>query len=256
MKIELVRAPNPGPFTLDGTNSWVLSGRVVIDPGPSIASHVEALLERAGRLEKILVTHRHADHAAAAIELARRSGASLFAPEGVLSAHVARGLVDGEVVASVEGVDIRVIATPGHTGEHVCFLGSEGDLFTGDTILGEGTTAIFPPDGHMGDYLASLAKLRALEPKRIHPGHGPTREDALELIDAYIAHRHERERQILAALEGRQRSLGELRGRIYPDLPPALHRGAEAQLTAHLIHLQEHGRVRILSGDFAVKVLS
>ena len=100
----------------------------------------------------------------------------------------------------IDGVDIEVIATPGHTNEHVCYLTSDGDLFTGDTILGTGTTAIFPPDGHMGDYLRSLQTLRARNPKRIYPAHGPMREDAVALIDEYIAHRLERERQVLDAI--------------------------------------------------------
>jgi hydroxyacylglutathione hydrolase len=140
-----------------------------------------------------------------------------------------------------------VIATPGHTNEHVCYLTAGGDLFTGDTVLGEGTTAIFPPDGHMGDYLRSLALLRSRNPKRIYPAHGPIREDAVALIDQYLAHRRERERQVLEAVENGATSIADMRKRIYPELDVRLHRAAEIQIEAHLIKLREEGRVPPLS---------
>jgi len=138
---------------------------------------------------------------------------------------------------------LEVIATPGHTREHVCYLTPDGDLFTGDTILGRGTTAIFPPDGHMGDYIRSLRTLRARAPRRIFPGHGPTRDDAVALIDEYIAHRLEREQQVLRAAAAGARTVPEMRRRIYPDLDPRLEAAAEAQITAHLIKLREEGRI-------------
>lgn len=241
--IRSILAPNPAPFTLDGTRSWLVGETLMIDPGPAIESHVDALLEAQPRVVTILLTHRHADHAPAAVEVARRSGARVIAPEGVLDDDVVtERLVDGATIESA-GFVISAIATPGHTAEHFCFITSEGDLFTGDTILGEGTTAIFPPDGVMADYMASLRRLRALAPRAIYPGHGPVRTDAVEWIDYYIAHREERERQILAALADGPLAVAELRVRIYPELHPGLRSAAEMQLLAHARHLADRGLV-------------
>lgn len=238
MNIRSITAPNPGPFTLDGTRTYLIDETAVLDPGPAIASHIEAILEAIPRLQTIFITHRHADHAPAAIPLKKRTGARIVAPPGVLEEtdHVVR---DGEVVEGLEA-----ISTPGHTSEHVCFFTSSGDLFSGDTILGTGTTAIFPPDGNMRDYIQSLRKLRERNPRRIYPAHGPTRDDAVALIDEYIAHRLEREQQVLDAIAAGANSVEEMRRRIYPDLDGRLHRAAEIQLTAHLIKLREEGRAR------------
>lgn len=237
MNIRSITAPNPGPFTLDGTRTYLLGEHTVLDPGPAIESHIDAIRTAMPDLRTILITHRHPDHAPAAIPLMEATGARIIAPAGVLE-ETDTIVSDGDVID-----DIEVIATPGHTSEHVCYLTAAGDLFTGDTILGAGTTAIFPPDGHMGDYLRSLEKLRARNPRRIHPGHGPTRDDAVALIDEYIAHRLERERQVLEALARGAMSIPEMRVLIYPDLDERLHRAAEIQLSAHLIKLEEEGRV-------------
>ncbi|HEY2829756.1 MAG TPA: MBL fold metallo-hydrolase [Thermoanaerobaculia bacterium] len=235
--IRSITAPNPGPFTLDGTKTYLVGEHVVIDPGPNIDSHVEAIHAAMPRLTTILITHRHGDHAPAAVPLSHATRARIVAPRNVLE-ETDEIIAGGEVVEGLE-----VIATPGHTNEHVCFLTSDGDLFTGDTILGFGTTAIFPPDGNMADYIASLRKLRAREPRRIFPAHGPVRDDAVALIDEYIAHRLDRERQVIAALRGGGRTIPELRQAIYPDLDPRLHGGAEVQMRAHLIKLQDEGIV-------------
>lgn len=237
MIIRSITAPNPGPFTLDGTQTYLLGETAVIDPGPAIDSHIDALRAAMPRLETILITHRHGDHAPAAVPLQQRTGARILAPLD----NADQRLTGGETL-EIEDVTIEVIATPGHTSEHVCFLTSEGDLFTGDTILGAGTTAIFPPDGHMGDYLRSLHTLRAKNPKRIFPAHGPVREDAVALIEEYIAHRLERERQVLDALAAGATTPAAMRARIYPDLDERLHQAAEIQISAHLIKLREEGR--------------
>ena len=237
MNIRSITAPNPGPFTLDGTRTYLIDDSAVLDPGPAIESHLDAICAAMPALRTIFITHRHGDHAPAAVPLKRRTGAQIVAPRGVLE-QVDRLVADGEVVEGLE-----VIATPGHTNEHVCYLTADGDLFTGDTILGFGTTAIFPPDGHMGDYLRSLQKLRDKNPRRIHPAHGPTRDDAVALIDEYIAHRLDRERQVLDALARGAATIPEMRALIYPDLDERLHGAAEIQLTAHLIKLQEENRV-------------
>jgi len=235
MNIRSITAPNPGPFTLDGTKTYLVDDRVVIDPGPNIASHVDAIRAAMPALDTILITHRHADHAPAAVPLKQATGARIVAPRNVLD-QTDVVIAGGEVVEGLE-----VIATPGHTNEHVCFLSPAGDLFTGDTILGFGTTAIFPPDGDMGDYIESLRKLRAREPRRIFPAHGPVRDDAVALIDEYIAHRLDRERQVIAALRGGAHTIPELRKVIYPDLDARLHGAAEVQIQAHLIKLRAEG---------------
>ena len=237
MNIRSITAPNPGPFTLDGTRTYLIDDAIVLDPGPAIESHVEAIRAAMPRLETILITHRHGDHAPAAVPLKRATGARIVAPAGVLD-ETDRIVRDGDRVG-----DIEVIATPGHTGEHVCYLTRDGDLFTGDTILGFGTTAIFPPDGNMADYIRSLQKLRARNPHRIFPAHGPTRDDAVSLIDQYIAHRLERERQVIDAINGGASTIAGMRKAIYPDLDPRLERGAEVQLSAHLIKLNDEGRI-------------
>lgn len=243
MRIASITAPNPGPFTLEGTRTWLLGDRAVIDPGPDIDRHIEAILGAMPRLDTILITHRHGDHAPAAVPLRARTGATILAPPNVLDeGEVGRRLHGGETL-EIDGLRVDVVHTPGHTGEHVCFLTAEGDLFTGDTILGSGTTAIFPPDGDMGDYMASLRKLRALAPRRILPAHGPDRPDAVALIDEYIRHREEREAQILAALTS-PRDLTALRESVYPHLHPALAKAAEAQLVAHLTKLEREKKVR------------
>jgi glyoxylase-like metal-dependent hydrolase (beta-lactamase superfamily II) len=238
MNIRSLTAPNPGPFTLDGTKTYLLDDHAVIDPGPAIESHIEAIRVAMPKLATIFITHRHADHAPAAVPLKGATGARIVAPRNVLD-ETDEIVSGGEVVEGLE-----VIATPGHTNEHVCFLTRDGDLFTGDTILGFGTTAIFPPDGNMADYLASLRVLRAKEPKRIYPAHGPVRDDAVALIDEYIAHRLEREQQVIDSLRAGPRTIPRLRVAIYPDLDPRLHGGAEVQLSAHLIKLQDEGIVR------------
>ena len=241
MNIQRITAPNPGPFTLDGTQTYLLGDTAVLDPGPAIESHIDAIRAAMPGLQTILITHRHGDHAPAAEPLQVATGARIIAPRNVLERVDQR--VSGGEILSIGGCDVEVIATPGHTNEHVCFLTSDGDLFTGDTILGAGTTAIFPPDGHMGDYLRSLHTLRARNPKRIYPAHGPIREDAVALIDEYIAHRLQREQQVLDAVAAGATSIPEMRARIYPELDPRLHRAAEIQLDAHLIKLREEGRV-------------
>jgi glyoxylase-like metal-dependent hydrolase (beta-lactamase superfamily II) len=244
MNIRSITAPNPGPFTLDGTKTYLLDDHAVIDPGPAIELHVDAIRAAMPKLATIFITHRHADHAPAAVPLKRATGARIVAPRNVLD-ETDEIVSGGEVVEGLE-----VIATPGHTNEHVCFLTRDGDLFTGDTILGFGTTAIFPPDGNMADYIASLRILRARDPQRIYPAHGPVRDDAVALIDEYIAHRFGREQQVIEALRTGPRTIPQLRAAIYPDLDPRLHGGAEVQLLAHLIKLMDEGRVTNAGGAY------
>jgi glyoxylase-like metal-dependent hydrolase (beta-lactamase superfamily II) len=244
--VRSITAPNPGPFTLDGTRTYLIEETIVLDPGPAIDSHIDAIRNAMPKLETILITHRHADHAPAAVPLKRATGARIVAPHGVL--HETDQVVsDGDVIDGIE-----VIATPGHTSEHVCYLTPDGDLFTGDTILGVGTTAIFPPDGNMADYIASLRKLRTRNPRRIFPAHGPTREDAVSLIDEYITHRLERERQVIDAIRAGAQTVADMRRAIYPDLDPRLEGASEVQLAAHLIKLADEGVVEALDGAYRI----
>lgn len=238
MNIRDILAPNPGPFTLTGTRTYLLDDFGVIDPGPAIDSHIAAIREAMPKLRTIFITHRHGDHMPAADPLRQATDARVVGPYD---------LREGEVIDGLE-----VIATPGHTSEHVCFLTADGDLFTGDTILGTGTTAIFPPDGNMGDYIRSLQKLRARNPRRIFPAHGPTRDDAVALIDEYIAHRLQREQQVIEAMRSGAHTIPEMRRRIYTELDERLAPAAEIQIHAHLIKLQDEGRVDSNEGTFSL----
>lgn len=252
MKIRSITAPNPGPFTLDGTRTYLLGHSTLIDPGPLIESHIDAIIAAMPKPRTILITHRHADHAPAAVPLKKRTGARIFSPPGVLDdAYVDHRLANGDFV-DAGGGRLEVIATPGHTKEHVCFVTDDRDLFSGDTILGFGTTAVFPPDGSMIDYMASLRLLRFRNPRTIYPAHGPTRKDGAALIDEYIAHRLERERQIVEAIRSGAATIPEMRATIYADLDPRLCDAAEVQINAHLIKLIEEGKVEELSGTYAL----
>ena len=253
MNIRSITAPNPGPFTLDGTRTYLLGDHTIIDPGPAIESHVKAILEAMPDPTTILITHRHDDHAPAALLLRRKRALRVVAPAGVLTDEdVTRRIAGGEVIETADG-PLQVIATPGHTREHVCFLTEDRALFSGDTILGTGTTTIFPPDGNMADYLRSLRTLRSLEPLTVHPAHGPSHENAVRLIDHYIAHRLERENQVLDSLHHGASTIPAMLRRIYPELDPRLEEAAEIQIAAHLTKLIGEGRVSKTGSDFALQ---
>jgi len=248
--IRSIRADNPGPFTLDGTRSWIIEGRAIVDPGPDDPEHLARLAEAAPDLELIFVTHRHADHAPGALRMKQTLGTKIAAPAGALRPEEIDILLEDEATFVVGTRTIRAIATPGHTSEHFCFFTDRRELFTGDAILGEGTTTIFPPDGDMASYMSSLERMRALDPVVLYPGHGPERHDALQWIDYYISHRIERSQQIVTALLGSALTIGELRRLIYSELDSRLHDAAETQLLAHLIHLQGQGRVKVVEGRY------
>lgn len=216
-----VRAGNPSPLTLDGTNSYVL-GRFVIDPGPADQSHLSAVREAAADgIEAVVLTHRHFDHAEGAEEL----GAPVVLPE------------DGDEVGP-----LRAVATPGHSPDSVCLLAG-GICFTGDTVLGEGSVFISPDEGSLSAYLASLRRLRELELELLCPGHGPYVWDPQAKLDEYIEHRLDRERRLLAALDAGLRSRDELLDSAWSDAPPFLRAAAELTLRAHLNKLAEEGRL-------------
>ena len=218
-RAECVLAPNANMMTLDGTNTWVLREpgarrSVVIDPGPPDESHLDAVAELAGDVGVVLLTHHHLDHSEAAKQFAERVGCGVRAldPEYRLGSE---GLGGGDVV-EVDGLEIRVVSTPGHTADSLSFvLPAERAVLTGDTVLGRGTTVVAHPDGQLGAYLDSLDRLHGLaeahEIGTIWPGHGPVIDDALGALDYYIAHRGERLQQVDVGA-GRARSRGTDRG--------------------------------------------
>jgi glyoxylase-like metal-dependent hydrolase (beta-lactamase superfamily II) len=260
-RAQCVLAPNPDIMTLDGTNTWVLREpgarrSVVIDPGPAIASHLDAVAEVAGEVGVVLLTHHHADHSEAAREFAERMGCGVRALDPAYRLG-SEGLGDGDVV-SVDGLEIRVVATPGHTSDSLSFLlPAEGAVLTGDTVLGRGTTVVAHPDGQLGAYLDSLDRLHALAASHdvasIWPGHGPVIADALGALDYYISHRHQRLEQVSSAL-ARLRSadhpegiaVDELPRRVveivYQDVDPVLWGAAELSVRAQLAYLAERRR--------------
>jgi len=247
-----VLAPNANMMTLDGTNTWVLrepgAGRsVVVDPGPEVTSHLDDVASAAGGVAVVLLTHGHADHAEAARTFAERMGCGVRALD---PAHRlgSEGLDDGDVV-SIDGLEIRVVGTPGHTSDSLSFLlPAEQAVLTGDTVLGRGTTVVAHPDGELGAYLGSLHRLHTLaeaqEATRIWPGHGPVIDNALETLDYYLAHRQERLEQVREALRDREvtaHSGGLARAiveKVYAEVDPVLWGAAELSVRAQLAYLR------------------
>ncbi|ATQ66818.1 MULTISPECIES: MBL fold metallo-hydrolase [Methylosinus] len=259
-------APNPGAFTFTGTCSYILGdGDVaIVDPGPAIDSHVEALLAaiEGERLRYILVTHTHRDHSPAARLLQARTGAvvagcAAYAPPpdlavtgpGLDAAHDRdyapdRVLADGETIA-FGGLAIETVATPGHTTNHLCFaLRETGALFTGDHVMGWATTVIAPPDGAMGDYLASMEKLRARGDTIYWPAHGGPVLEPQRYARALMHHRRQREQAILQRLEAGDETIPIIVARIYEGTDSRLHGAAALSVFAHLEDLVERGLAR------------
>ncbi|MFZ5852722.1 MAG: MBL fold metallo-hydrolase [Actinomycetota bacterium] len=249
---RLVRAANPGPMTLDGTNTWVLAdpggaGSVVVDPGPDDADHLAAVGAAAPRpVVAVLLTHGHLDHAAGAVRAAVSWGAPVRAldPAGC---HGGPPLAEGEEVA-VGGLRLRVLATPGHTADSACLLAQAGGqwaLLSGDTILGRGTTVVAHPEGRLGDYLGSLQRLRqvgaAAGAVPVLPGHGPVLPDLAAAAAAYLTHRAERLAGVRAALAAGARTPEEVVAVVYADVDRALWPAAELSVRAQLAYLAETG---------------
>jgi glyoxylase-like metal-dependent hydrolase (beta-lactamase superfamily II) len=247
-RARCVLAPNPGMMTLDGTNTWVLREpgarrSVVVDPGPLGDGHLEALLEAAGEVGVVLLTHAHLDHSEGAAAFAERVGCGVRAldPSYRLGGE---GLHDGDVV-EVDGLELHVVGTPGHTSDSLSFvLPADGAVLTGDTVLGRGTTVVAHPDGKLGAYLDSLHRLHRLaeaeEVHRVWPGHGPVIDDALAALDTYLAHRKQRLEQVREALvtlgdDATPRAVVE---HVYVDVDPVLWGAAELSVRAQLDYLR------------------
>ena len=251
LPIRVILAPNPSPLTGKGTNTYVVGEEtvVVIDPGPADEGHMDrvegAVRERGGAVAVVL-THHHLDHTQAAAEMARRLDTPLAAFPHPESPALTRELADGDEVAFTGGV-LRAIHTPGHARDHLCLWWPEaGTIFTGDLVAGEGYIVIDPPDGDMSDYLDSLRRVRELGARSLLPGHGPAIATPASYIDAYIAHRLEREAKVLAALGHEPRTVAQLLPEVYDDTPGAMLPIATRSLVAHFEKLAREGRIEVL----------
>jgi glyoxylase-like metal-dependent hydrolase (beta-lactamase superfamily II) len=257
--IARVLAHNPSAFTYYGTQTYLIGQRevAVIDPGPDLEEHVEALIAAIGdrKLVAILCTHTHRDHSPASRALAKTTGAPIIgcAPlaletvgpradaafDGDYAAD--RVLEDGESI-EVEGRTVTAVATPGHTSNHLCF--AYGDvLFTGDHVMGWSTTVVVPPDGEMAAYMSSLDKLRQREDRIYYPAHGPAVDKPQRYVRSLIGHRMQREKQILRLVGERPRDIPDIVDNAYPKLDPRLTNAAGGSVFAHLLDLEARGMV-------------
>ncbi|MBW5481161.1 MBL fold metallo-hydrolase [Streptomyces bambusae] len=250
-----VLAPNPSAMTLDGTNTWLVGEpdselAVVVDPGPLDEGHLRAVVaaaEQAGkRIALTLLTHGHPDHAAGAGRFAELTGTKVRALDPAMRLGD-EGLAAGKAVR-VGGLELRVVPTPGHTADSLCFhLPADRAVLTGDTILGRGTTVVAHPDGRLGDYLDSLRRLRSLTvDDGVHtvlPGHGPVLDDAQGAVEFYLAHRAHRLAQVETAVENGFTTPEQVVAHVYADVDRSLWPAAEWSVRAQLEYLREHGLI-------------
>jgi glyoxylase-like metal-dependent hydrolase (beta-lactamase superfamily II) len=246
--VKRVVAPNPGPYTGPGTNTWIVEAGpvvVVIDPGPDDDRHLAAIDRKldGATVGVVLVTHSHPDHLPLAERLAAAHQASVRRyPE----------LGDGDVVRAGT-LNLTALHTPGHSADHLCFwIGGDRVVFTGDLVLGRGSSMVTYPEGNVAAYLRSLERLAGLKPKMLFPGHWDPVMDAMGKLDEYRAHRLEREAQVLAEVRRRRGTAGELTRRVYgPEVGEELLQAAEMTMRAHLEKLVDEGKVRIsaVGGD-------
>ena len=254
-----VLAPNPSVFTGRGTNTYLAGGTslVCVDPGPDDDAHLAAILgaahARAGRITAILLTHSHPDHRPLALRLAERTGATVHCFDPSAGNEHAQALSDGDVMRR-DDLELIAVHTPGHTRDHLCFFDPAArTLYTGDHILNGTTSVVHPSEGDMSDYMESLRRVRALQPLTILPGHGERVDDAGALIDEYIAHRLEREAQVLAAARGRPAFTAmDLVPTIYAGYPVEVYPLAAWTVQAHLDKLVREGGIeRVDAGSDA-----
>lgn len=263
--IRRVVANNPGPFTYLGTGTYIIGrGEVaVIDPGPDMDDHLEAILgalEPGEKVTHILITHHHSDHSPLAGPLKARTGATIYGcavaeiPVDDSGVRMEAGadfgfapdvsLCGGGQVLEGPGWTLEAIATPGHTSNHICFaLKQENALFSGDHIMGWSTTVITPPDGDMTDYMESLDLVKARDFSVLWPTHGPPVTEVAPFIDAYIAHRRAREAQVLKAVTEGHGRIREMVPVLYADVDPRLHPAAARSVLGHMIDLVKRGLV-------------
>jgi len=234
-----LRAANPGPFTLSGTNTWIVgsSPAWLVDPGPALDEHRDAIVAELGRrggLGGIALTHDHHDHADGVAAIRERFGAAPLA--------AGRGPADVRLGDGVRFGSLRAVATPGHAADHFSFIHGRAAL-TGDAVLGEGSVFIAPDPQALTGYLDGLRKLRALELEVLLPGHGPVVTEPHTKLDQYISHRLQRERRLVAALELGARSVDELLDAAWTEVPEVLRPAATVTLAAHLDKLADEGRL-------------
>jgi glyoxylase-like metal-dependent hydrolase (beta-lactamase superfamily II) len=268
--VRRVLAPNPSPYTFTGTQTYVVGEAhgpdcAVIDPGPNDPAHIDAIIAAVAgrRVLAIMCTHTHRDHSPAAAPLAAATGAPIVgcAPL-VLASDLPRSdeafdttyapdrvLLDGEAMRGT-GWTLTAVATPGHTSNHLCFALEEcGALFTGDHVMGWSTSVVVPPDGDMGDYMASLEKLLAREDRVYHSAHGEAITKPRQLVRGMIGHRRQRENQILRLLGEAARPVSGFIPEMYKGLDPRLVPAAEMSVSAHLIDLERRGAARCTKRD-------
>ena len=269
--VRRLLAGNPSPFTYTGTQTYIVGeGEVaVIDPGPDLAPHVEAILAatKSERIAAILCTHTHRDHSPASRPLAQAAGAPIVgcAPLAIeddgpradaafdFDYRPDRALADGERLEG-PGWALAAVATPGHTSNHLCFaLEGTGALFTGDHVMGWSTTVVSPPDGDMTLYMESLGALLARDDRVYYPAHGPAVEKPHSHVRALIAHRRMREKQILAKLGEGEGQIERMVETMYRDVDPRLHPAAGRSVLAHLVDLERRGLTRSEGGTWALK---
>jgi glyoxylase-like metal-dependent hydrolase (beta-lactamase superfamily II) len=239
--ISRIVAPNPGPMTYHGTNTWLIDGEdgiTVLDPGPDSAAHVQAILDATGgRVARILLSHTHLDHLGAVAELKAATGARVYgfhrAQEPGFSPDI--GLQDGDEVAGW-----TALHTPGHATDHLVFA-KDGVVFSADHVMSWSSTVVSPPHGDMTDYFASLHKLLARDDQVFLPGHGPPLHDPRGLTQGLLDHRLQREAAILTALGDGPTTSAALVAKLYASVNPALHRAAERNVIAHLDKLGRAG---------------
>ncbi|MEI9990863.1 MAG: MBL fold metallo-hydrolase [Rhizomicrobium sp.] len=261
-RISRLVANNPGPFTFMGTGVYIVGGKevAVIDPGPDLPEHIEALKRALDgrRVSHILLTHTHTDHSPAAGPLKQWSGAPTYAfgPHGSGrddGPKVEAGgdmdfvpdirVTDGEILRG-DGFTLECVYTPGHTSNHMCYaLAEEKALFTGDHIMGWSTTVVTPPDGDMAQYIASVEKLQARDDAILYPTHGAPVSDPGPFLAAYREHRLDREAQVLASIAAGRDTIPAMVEHMYADVDKRLHPAASRSVLAHLIKLEHEGRV-------------
>lgn len=260
--VRRVLAANPSPFTYTGTQSYVVGGEqgvAVIDPGPDDPAHIDALIDAIGAapLVAIVCTHTHRDHSPAAKPLAERTGAPVIGCAALIlqddgprsdapfdqSYRPDRVLQDGERIEG-PGWTLAAVATPGHTSNHLCLaLEETGALFTGDHVMGWSTSVVSPPDGDMTAYMESLQKLHDREDRIYYPAHGPAIEKPRQLVRGMIGHRRQRENQILKLIGAGTRAIADMVPAMYKGVDERLHPAAGRSVLAHLIDLENRGRV-------------
>lgn len=263
-RVTRVLAPNPGFMTGPGTNSYLVGRReiAVLDPGPALPAHVDALLAAAaglgGQIRWIVLTHTHQDHAPAAIELKARTGATILGQPPLAgdpaqaTIHVDRCHGHGDCLSTDE-FTLRALHTPGHVGNHLCYLLEEEQLlFSGDHLINGSTVVIVPPSGNMADYIRSLEMLGHEAIGQIAPGHGDTIANAQALIQYTIHHRLAREAKVMGKLSAAPQTLVDLVPHVYDDVSPALHAVAQYSLHAHLIKLRDEQRVIEAAGGWCL----